>query len=103
MADTAVQTRRRKQSRVSLAANDYVATPDQAALCATIRGLWQKEYRLGGYAPVNELCLELDALDLGDLLALKNRIRARLSARLEADTSSEGGTRRAIYATSTPA
>jgi hypothetical protein len=56
--------------------------PDAAALSAMIQTLWRKEYQLGVYAPVEELCLNLDELDLDALRALRARILLRLHNRI---------------------
>ncbi len=66
----------------------YRYNPDTDALRASIHGLWQKERLLGAYAPVEEVCLDLEVLDSDALRALRARIRARLDARV-ADVSPE--------------
>lgn len=58
------------------------ATPDTDILCAMVRALWRKERRLGGYAPIDEVCLDLEALDADALRGLRARIRARISSTL---------------------
>ncbi len=75
--DTPTRTTRTRRSRVLL-----VETPDANAVRATIRALWHKERRVAGHAPTDELILDLEQLDLGDLLSLKHTIRARLTARM---------------------
>lgn len=81
---SASQRRRGKPQRGSRRAAPVtrLASPDPAALRATIRALWCKERTLGVYSPVDELCLDLDALDLNDLRALKTRILARLHSHI---------------------
>lgn len=85
---------RTRRSRVLL-----VETPDAAAVRANIRALWHKERRVAGHAPTEELTLDLEQLDLGDLLSLKNTIRARLTARLLPATAGvEGGRQLVVFA-----
>lgn len=59
---------------------------DIDALCVTIRSLWSKERRLGAYSPTDELCLDLETLDIEALRGLRAQIRARIEARLTAAT-----------------
>jgi hypothetical protein len=63
--------------------------PDKLALGATIRALWQKEHRLGSYAPVEEVCLDLDELDIEALRALRARVLMRLRERVAAKQQAE--------------
>lgn len=69
--------RRNRQARL-----DDSYNPNAAALAATIRALWGKERRLGHYAPIEELCLNLDQLEIEALRALKARMIARINERL---------------------
>jgi hypothetical protein len=73
---TRTPRRSRKNARHPGNVSSYV--PDKLALGATIRALWRKERRLGGYAPVEEVCLDLDELDIEALRALRARVTLRL-------------------------
>ncbi|NJK82303.1 MAG: hypothetical protein HC876_12485 [Chloroflexaceae bacterium] len=87
--DVLTRTGRRRRSKVYLTMQQTTETPETAALCATIRALWNKERRLGEHTPADELSLDLEGLALGDLQSLKNEVRARLTARM---LGSDGGT-----------
>lgn len=66
---------------------------DTAALRVTIQALWRKERRLGVYSPLDELCMDLDTLDMEELYALRTRIfrrvREYVAVRLESEHTRE--------------
>ncbi|NJL04782.1 MAG: hypothetical protein HC911_07695 [Chloroflexaceae bacterium] len=96
--ETVTRRPRTQRSRVLL-----VEAPDASAVRATIRAMWLKERRTGSYAPTDELVLDLDQLDLGDLLSLKNTIRARLTAcMLPVQSGSEAGRSRQLVVFARP-
>jgi hypothetical protein len=68
--------------RQQRAAANRHAAPDVDVLCARVRALWRKERRLGAYAPADEVCLDLEALDIEALRGLRARIRARIASAL---------------------
>jgi hypothetical protein len=47
-------------------------------LIHAVRLLWAHERSLGRYSPIEELTLDLEALDTADLQALHDRIAARV-------------------------
>jgi hypothetical protein len=50
----------------------------ETALAVSIRALWRKERQLGMYAPVEEMCLDLDEMDIEALRTLKAHIWLRI-------------------------
>lgn len=58
--------------------------PDATALRATIQALWRKERRLGRFVSAEEVCLDLDGLDIEALRALRAQICIRLQQQMAA-------------------
>jgi hypothetical protein len=75
---------RRRRTRAPQEQAEPIYTPDSDALSATIRALWAKERRLGCYSPAEELGLDLEALEIEALRALRARIQGRLHAHVQA-------------------
>lgn len=86
---TNAQPARSGRSSKRRARIDYIYSPDASALGMTIRALWRKERRLGSYAPAEELCCNLEELEVTELRELKARILERIQAQLAAAQQAE--------------
>lgn len=72
----------RSRAHIQKSSFDYLYSPDAAALRVTIQALWRKGRRVGYGVPLDELCLNLETLDIESLCALKARIRLRLTEQM---------------------
>jgi hypothetical protein len=82
---TPTPRRSRKTTRAARAEPDYA--PSTLSLAVSIRALWRKERRLGMYAAAEEMCLDLDEMEIAALQELKKRIVQRIREHVAAEAA----------------